>query len=67
MQDNPAGDDIAVNPIVPVSPLIGAMVIVEVPAVFACTVMLDGLADIEKFGGISKTWTAKLLWKVNVK
>jgi len=66
VQDNPAGDDTSVKPTVPVSPLTGAMVIVEVPAAPAIA-MLVGLADIEKFGGISRTWTAKLLWKVNVK
>jgi hypothetical protein len=42
------------------------MVIVEVPAAPAIA-MLVGLADIEKSGGMKKTWTAKLLWKVNVK
>jgi hypothetical protein len=66
VQDNPAGDDTSVKTTVPVSALTGAMVIVEVPAAPAIA-MLVGLADIEKSGGMKKTWTAKLLWKVNVK
>ncbi len=61
------GVTVAVRVTVPVNPLMGDTVIVEVPAMPAVVVTLVGLTVTVKLGGTRRMWIEKVLWKVNVK
>jgi len=61
------GVTVAVRATVPVKPLTGDTVIVEVPATPAVVETLAGLAVMVKFGGTSRMCIENVLWKVNVK
>jgi len=58
----PAGDTAEVRVTVPVNPLSGATVIVEVPVAPALTVTLVGLAEIAKSGAAPKVKVAVAVW-----